>query len=165
MSVYDSGRAYDDGSPFDADTTSGGGGLSTAPVVVYPDVEAVAGNWLAQQLAALGTPAIVARRVPNPRPARFVTVRRNGGQPDTPVTEAAQLTVDVWGSDDVSAIQLANTCRALLKAAWGANPFGVIVTRYEEFSGPVNFPDPLSNQPRYTFTCRLSVRGTPLTIP
>jgi hypothetical protein len=133
-----------------------------APVVIYPDVEAVALNWLAQQFDARGQSVVCSRRVPSPRPRRLVAVTRTGGWPDTPVTEAAQLTVDCWGPDDPTALQLAQTARALLMSMVGGDTFSVTITRYEEFTGPVNYPDPLTSQSRYTFTCRLSVRGTPL---
>jgi hypothetical protein len=138
--------------------------MTTAtPAVVYPDAEAVVGNWLAQQLEALAVGCSVARTVPSPRPRRFVTVQRTGGSRDTPVTDAAQLTVDCWAADHAAAAQLAATCRQLVEASVGADPFGVVVTRYEEVAGPTNYPDPTTNQPRYTFTVRLSLRGTPQT--
>lgn len=127
------------------------------PVLVFPDVaEAVCA-----QLATYLDPSIaVGNLVPNPRPDRFVVVRRSGGTRVTLVTEAAQVTVDCYGNGQPDAEDVAQAARAVIFAMGGARSTnGTDIYRVDDVGGPADAPDPLSDQPRVLFSAALHVRG------
>jgi hypothetical protein len=123
--------------------------------VLFRDVESVAMNYL--QPYVPGIPVVT--RIPNPRPDLFVRVIRTGGPQETLISERAMLTVEAWGASERDAINLLNVCRAWLNRSDGLM-FGV-----QELAGPVNLPDPISSQTRYTMTFQIRVRGTRITAP
>jgi hypothetical protein len=55
---------------------------------------------------------------------------------------------------------MAQLARAVLHDLLGTVVDGVLVCKVDEFSGPVNLPDPLSDQPRYTQTFSVALRAT-----
>lgn len=61
--------------------------MSARPLVVMPDAVAVTVGYLRHALAAAGAPVPVVSRIPNPRPKKFVRVRRVGGLRETPVSD------------------------------------------------------------------------------
>ena len=125
-------------------------------LVLYPDVEALLSTWLRGQLD--GVP--VGNRVPNPRPASFVTVRRHGGIRHTVVTDAAQVGLECWAASDAEAHDLAQLCRALLLYRLpGQILDGHTVYRVDEMGGPSNLPDPASSSPRWVMELQVHVRG------
>lgn len=101
----------------------------------------------------------VSGKVPEERPAAFVTVQRTGGPQRTRVSEDVQLTVEAWAQRDDDAHDLAQKARRILHALPGEVLDGIAVYQCQELAGPANLPDPLSNQPRSTFTVLLHVRG------
>lgn len=112
-------------------------------------------------LNAAITPS-VSSKVPTPRPAEFVTVRRSGGPWATRVSDQPQLTFECWAASDIDAYALAGEVSTLMVAlADGANRSGVVVYDYVEFSGPAYLPDPDSEQDRVTWTCSLHTRAVP----
>lgn len=128
-------------------------------VIVFPDVCLLFTTHLRTELAAIGDGAVVGTRVPSPRPARFVVLRRVGGNRPTLVSDAATVTVEAWDNNEAAAQQLAQRCRAFIKATEGDSVAGVPVYRIDEFAGPALLPDPASNQPRYTQTLSIHLRG------
>ena len=126
------------------------------PTVEAPDILATVISYLNTNL----TPP-VASKVPNPRPATFVTVRRTGGPRATRVSDLPQLTVECWAANDIAAYDLANEVRALLEAMADGTKraTNTVVYRYDEFSGPAFLPDPDSEQDRVTWTCSLHARN------
>ncbi len=136
----------------------------SAEVVVFPDVVEAVTLYLRGELAGRGFTTTVATDVPTTRPAELVRVLRTGGvhhaDPGVPV-EQAQITVECWAqAGQGDAHDLAQLCRALLFAARGVVE-GVLFCRAEEIAGPAYLPDPLSDDPRYTLTVLLTVRGDP----
>jgi hypothetical protein len=109
-----------------------------------------------------GEDAPVVPRVPADRPDRFVRIIRTGGPMKNLVQDGPAADRRVLGSADEDAADLASLSRALLKAAQGQVWDGVAIGAVHEFSGPALLPDPLSNQPRYTFTMQMAMRGQPL---
>lgn len=132
------------------------------PVVLSPDAVFVAIDYLAEQLEALGDDVLVAPRVPQNRPGHFVRVSRTGGIMLNLVQDGPHLTIEAWAPTDEEAQDLAQLCRALLHAAQGTVQAGVSVGKVSELGGPQLLPDPLSNQPRYTFTLQVAMRGQSL---
>lgn len=118
--------------------------------ILFPDAEALVCNALRQPL--IGDMKI-GIRVPNPRPDEFIRVMRTGGPRETLVSEAVQVTVEAWAVTEFRASQILGQCRAILNASdktlYGAR----------ELSGPINLPDPVSSQIRYTMSFQLRVRG------
>ena len=82
------------------------------------------------------------RRVPAERPARFVVVRRDGGNV-TGLFDRPRVSLDVWADTEVNATNLASLIVALAFDAPGTN--GCV--RVEHISGPNSVADP-SGQPR-----------------
>lgn len=126
----------------------------TTPLVVFPDTVAVALSWLREQLAEE-----CVSRVPNPRPARFVLVRRVGGPRRDLVTDEATVTVEAWAATEQDAHDLAQLARAALHTLAGRKHDDITVYKVGEFAGPASLPDPESDQPRYTLTMTIAARG------
>lgn len=127
--------------------------------ILFPDAAALAIGFLADALDAQGDSAAVSQDVPDPRPARFVTVTRGGGVRHTLVSDAATLLVECWAATSADAHDLAQMSRALLGSMVGSVVDGVQVYRVDEVGGPQQLPDPLSEQPRYVFTLSAHFRG------
>lgn len=126
-------------------------------------------NVLKVVIGALNTALTppVSSKVPNPRPAEFVTVQRKGGGPMTAVSDGPHLTVECWAGTDIAAFALAAQVRIVLqqladgtrRTVTTTPAAGLVIYQYEEFSGPAYLPDPDSTQDRVTWTCRLHVRS------
>lgn len=129
-------------------------------VVVFPDAAAVVVGHLRAALAARNDPAKVGTRVPNPRPGRFVRIRRIGGPRLNLVADNPQLSVESWAPTAEQAADLAQLCRGLILAMRGTTVAGVAIYRVNEFAGPAELPDPTSDQPRYVQTFEIAMRGT-----
>lgn len=132
------------------------------PVVIYPDAELVVIDYLRSKLATRSEPfvtgVLLGNKVPSPRAARFVRVRRNGGVESAPTVDRPRIDVECWAQTDGDAADLSALCRALIRSMQNVTP----VRRVDDFLGPTPIPDPESNQPRYLFTVEISMRGTPL---
>lgn len=125
------------------------------PAVLFPPVVATIVDYLNSLIA----PVEARSKIPDPRPAKFVLVKRTGGPRDSIVTETAQVTIEAWADSSVDAEDLALTCRAHLQALAGFGSF----YRVDEFSGPADLPDPQSHQSRWTWTIAVQQRGHLLT--
>lgn len=127
--------------------------------ILFPDAAAAVIGALNTQLPQLGYTVPVRSHVPNPRPARFLLVFRTGGPRVNIVTDAAQLTIEAWSSEDSDAHDLAQAARAVIIGLEGSVTGGVTFYGVDEFSGPANLPDPESDQSRFTWTTSVNVRG------
>lgn len=123
--------------------------------VIFGDAAAVAIGYLR---AELGLYAEVHKDIPDPRPAKFVTVRRGGGIRRSVVSDQPLLLVECWAETSEDAHDLAQMCRGLLYAMRGTVQGDLAVYRVDEVGGPADLPDPLSNQSRYTFTVQVHLR-------
>lgn len=130
--------------------------------VVYPDAAAVVASFLSAELDTHGDTAPVGSRVPNPRPSRFVVVRRLGGPRLNLVADNAMLGVECWGADEADAHDLAQLCRALVHSLAHGHHDGIPIYGVTEVAGPGSLPDPLSDSPRFTFTVQVAMRGSAL---
>lgn len=130
--------------------------------IAFPDTEALLVTYLGAELAARGDSATVHTQIPTTRPARFVVVPRVGGPRRNLVVDSPTIAVESWANTAESAYGLCRIVRALLGALPGRVVDGVPFYRIDEFSGPVNLPDPESYQARYTLTVSLSLRGIAL---
>lgn len=134
--------------------------MTAVEVIAFPSAEAVCVAYLKAELAARGETATVATKVPVPRPARLVKVRRLGGVQYDTVTDAPMVAFDCWAADEIAAEALAGLVRALVSAIPDREvPGGFVCCDVEEGGGPVNQPDPDTNYPRYTFFVMMHVRG------
>lgn len=123
-------------------------------VIVFPDAAATIGYQLGVELGV-----DVVSRVPNPRTAEFLLVRRVGGVTGTLVTDNATLVVEAWSDSAAAAHDLLQLARAHLHALAGSVVGGHTVYRVAEIAGPADLPDPESNQARHTMTVQVSLRG------
>jgi hypothetical protein len=127
---------------------------------LFPDSAAAVIGAFNAQLPSLGFTGVPVRsRVPSTRPAQFVLVFRTGGPRVGVVTDAAQLTIEAWAANDADAHDLAQACRAILGSLEGAVVGGVTVIKVIPFGGPGYLPDPQSDQPRYSWSESVVVRG------
>lgn len=139
-----------------------------AELLVSPDVVDLVVALLRSELPNIADQAAVpvGRSVPNPRPAAFITVRQLGGpgrDSAVPVVDRVSLTVEAWAAGAFQAHDLAQNARAVVHAAQGTALGSVQVYRVNEAGAPVDLPDPLSTQTRFTFSAELTVRIRRLT--
>ncbi|QDY79793.1 hypothetical protein FQU76_28320 [Streptomyces qinzhouensis] len=128
------------------------------PIIVMPDAVAVTIGYLRPALAAVGEPVPVVSRIPLPRPARFVRVRRVGGLQQTPVSDRPRLDIHAWADTEAGAADLVALVRGLLGAMPGVRG-GVPVYRVTEVGGPQWLPDSESSSPRYALAVEIHMRG------
>lgn len=129
-------------------------------LVVFPDICALLAARIAE---ATGKPT--GTRVPSPRPAGgFVLVRRVGGPRLNQVADNPTVTIEAWQDTDAEAHDLCQLARSVVYAMRGTTEDGHAIYRIGEFGGPADLPDPLSDQPRYTCTLTIGVRGEALDI-
>lgn len=128
------------------------------PVVVFPDVELWACQYLRTELDARPEAETenvwVGNVLPDQRTDRMVAVRRDGGPRQGPTRDVARLTVRCWGSSEQEVTDLSRLVAALLWAA----PDGDPVIRVEQSTGPTPIADD-SRQPLRLQTFELTVRG------
>ena len=132
-----------------------------AEVAIFDDIELWACTFLRAKLAARAeaytSGVVVSNAVPTTRPARLVTVRRDGGPKINPLTEAARIGVNVWAATEADVTDLARLTRAILSGATGQGP----VKKVTETSGPSPIPDVV---PRRYFIAELLVHGSIITV-
>jgi hypothetical protein len=131
----------------------------STPLLVFPDVVALAVDQLDGQLSGLVGPVHVGNRVPSPRPDRFVVVRRAGGTRITIVTEAATLNIAAWAQSVPDADDIAQACRSVMHAMAQTTVNGVPVYKVDDLGGPAEEADPLSDQPMSQLSVSVHVRG------
>lgn len=123
--------------------------------MAFPDVNALVIGYL----TPIVNPTAVVSRVPDPRPARLVQVRRVGGAALTPVRDTARLDVWCWDTTDRRAMELALTVRTAVWALSGKALLGPMCYRVQEFLAPRLDDDPVTNSPRVWATYSLDVRA------
>lgn len=123
--------------------------------VLFPDAELAV---IAHLRPALD-PVEVHVQVPTDRPDLFLTIRRSGGTASG-LTDRPLIDVFAWARTDEDAKDLAQLALAHMGAIRGRRD-GVSVTGVTEYAGLSPAPDQ-SNQPRWTFSVELSIRGVAL---
>ncbi|WP_269939012.1 hypothetical protein [Arthrobacter sp. HY1533] len=121
--------------------------------VQFRDAEAVVRTYLLNYMGAVA----MGTKLPETLPAQFLKVVRTGGTNETLISDRAQITLEAYATKEVDAVALLSTARAWLNAADGMI-FGVT-----ELSGPVNLPDPITSNIRYTMTLWVRIRGVVIT--
>ena len=112
------------------------------------DVESLLVAWLKPTRAGLA----VTTKIPNPRPAEFVRVRRMGGTRLNLVQENPLIYVECWGPSDYDAFLLAQDVWARMDALDG-EPW----CHSTGLASPLSNSDPDSGTDRYTFTANMVV--------
>lgn len=98
------------------------------------------------------TPVHASLSIPDPRPKRFITVERVGGE-TTGVIGTPLFEIQCWGTDRNTARDLARSVEQSLRIfAQETSTVGSI-----DIQSTVNQPDPVSGQGRYVITCQLHV--------
>lgn len=123
--------------------------------MAFPDVNAL----LIAYLDPLVDPVGVVSRVPDPRPARLVQVRRVGGAALPPVRDTARVDVWCWDTTDRRAMELALAVRGHVWKLAGTALLGPMCYRVQEFLAPRLDDDPVTNSPRVWATYSLDVRA------
>lgn len=125
------------------------------PAIYFPDAVALTIGYLSDEFPTVP----VHKRVPNPRPDRFVTILRTGGPRRSFVVDDAQLTIDCWATDDAAVADLASEVRAAMNSMQGVVVDDVQVYRVNELAGPADLPDPVSDMPRMRWSVVVATRG------
>ncbi|BDH04904.1 hypothetical protein [Streptomyces seoulensis] len=128
--------------------------------VEFPDAVEVMCRYLRAALAAAGLDVRVGTRVPDPRPALFVRVRRVGGSRIDRITDRPRYDIECWGPDEEQLADLVKVTRALVFAMPGWR--GVAAYDVADVGGPTPSPDPVSGQDRAAFAVEVSLRGRAL---
>jgi hypothetical protein len=130
-----------------------------ADPIAFPDAERLVIDYLTP---LVGVP--VSLTVPNPRPAAFVTVQRVGGARLNLVADDPTLAIEAWAASPTAAKAVLGVARAHLLAMGRQAVDGVPVYRVAELGGPAYLPDPDSDQPRYTLTVQVALRGVAMEV-
>jgi hypothetical protein len=129
-------------------------------VALFPDApERVADAIQVRHRAAFASQLVTTNRTPNPRPAEFVKVILVGGVRRDQVTDVPTLAVEAWAGSRTRAAALAQEVRAVIASLEGATFPGYTVQDVDEYAGPGDLPDPLSDQSRYTATYAVTIRS------
>lgn len=113
---------------------------------------------LVAYLGPLVSPATVATRVPQSRPAAFVKVTRSGGDVLNIGQSRPRVLVECWGNTDSAAWDLAaKAWDALYESDQSAEIRPGVEVMDVDLTEPVNFPDIASGSPRYQFLASLTV--------
>jgi len=123
--------------------------------ILFPDAESLLIRYLEP---LLGVPVSTKIRGTYP----FVRVNRVGGPRSNLVTDRAMVTFEAWAANSVDASDLARRARAYVGALAQSDVNGAWVRSVVEVVGLTDYPDPLTETPRYTFTVQMDVRGEPL---
>lgn len=129
----------------------------TYPITVSPDTVSLVLSALADGMI---DPPAMGNAIPNPRPDAFIRVRLTGpgkGRTD-PCVDTAGVTVECYADRVDSANDIAQEARGVILAMRGATVDGCPIYRVEDGGHPVELPDPLTDQPRFTFTAAIGVR-------
>lgn len=121
-------------------------------VIVFPSAEKI---LVAELKARLALPVVT--KVPNPRPPTFVRLKKVGGTRRDVVTDSPMVVVECWAPTSTEADDLSQLVRAHIFALAPDT-----VRKVREVAGPQDFPDPLSENPRYQFTVQIFTRGAAL---
>lgn len=126
--------------------------------MAYPDIVALLRTYLLPIVAPMTT--TVASRVPDPRPVRWLQIRRVGGTQLRPVRDQPRVDVLAWdATSETGAWDLADLVRRSIHALQGTTTLGPTVYRVQEFLGPTQNDDPLTGCPRYMATYSITIRA------
>lgn len=107
-------------------------------------------------IEALGVSALDAStKVPNPRPAAFVTVENGGGEQINVVQSRPRLIVQAWAATSEAAFDLAAEKWAIVNE-WPGTYVGDVWVSEVNLTLPVYFEDPATKSPRYQFVAQLT---------
>lgn len=134
-----------------------------APVLFGDTVQLVI-EAIRDGFALQSVDAVVDNEVPD-EAVRYVVVRRQGGPRVDLVRDSAQIRIECLAPTKAEAHDLAQMARAYVFAMRGTVRHGITVGRIEEFAGPAELPDPISQLPRYLFTELVHTRGRALLAP
>lgn len=147
--------------------------MSTPPVLMPMAARVLVEFFEAEfaELVGFG-PIDVCPRTPSDRPERWLLVRQIGARRRDVVTEVSTLTIEGWSGTELApqpsdAELIVRTARALLWAARGqviGTTDPTTLSSVVDVAGPADLPDPASNQPRWTCTVDVALRGHPLVV-
>lgn len=122
--------------------------------VVFPNTVVLVIDYLDNLLSIP-----VDSRVPDPRPARWVQVRRTGGV-KLFVRDRVNLTFTSWDADDEDrCAQTLYEVRGFVHDLWNSRVLGPQVYGVQELSGPIDDNDEKSGDHISWFSCQLDIRA------
>ena len=123
--------------------------------IIFPDVESILISYLEPLLGVQ-----VSTKIRDAYP--FIRINRVGGPITNLVTDLPMVVFEAWAENSVDASDLARRARAYVGALEQSDVNGAWVRRVNEVVGLMQYDDPVTETPRYTFTVQLDVRGEPL---
>lgn len=128
----------------------------------------VEGEVISLLTDTLGDGVVVATQVPRARdgetlafPPRMVRVTRGGGVRRTLVHDCPMVLVECWAAAGTGeSWRLAADSRAAMLDLYDTWTGTAYLTHRSEISGPTNYPDPRTRNPRYQFMHELTVRAS-----
>ncbi|ATW58730.1 tail terminator [Arthrobacter phage Urla] len=133
-------------------------------VVIFGDSEDILRVAVQRDLLRIdGKSWPVGTKPPNPRPSEFVIIRRVGGVQRDLVTDEPTILVEVWAATETRASRVAQIIRGLIHSYSEIDGYAILGC--DEISGPVNLPDGLSAQVRYTATYVVAIRSNETVTP
>jgi len=130
--------------------------------IKFPPAEDLVISHLSAELPHYGSAATAHGSIPPARPDGYVVVRRAGGARKSIPVGSATLTIECYAPLPTQAADLAELTRAIVTAMQGTVVDDVTVYVVAEISAPQELPDPRTDDPRYTFTVSIDVRGSAL---
>ncbi len=125
--------------------------------MAYPDIITLLRTYLLPIVTPMTS--TVASRVPDPRPVRWLQVRRVGGTQQRPVRDRPRVDVIAWDDDEPGAWALADLARRSIHALQATTLLGPVVYRVDEFLGPTFTDDGLTGYVRCMATYSISIRA------
>lgn len=126
-------------------------------VIIHGDAAGILKVGLMVGMEMLGDPVPVVLTIPANRPPEFIHVLSSGGSLRNIVTDVPTVIVEGWADRPSRAHQLAQMARGLMH--WFTDINGTAVYDVNEFAGPGDLPDPLSDQARFTATYSVPMRS------
>lgn len=127
-------------------------------------VDAEAAN-IAYLSGLLPSGVVVATQIPRSSrgelafPDRMVRVTRTGGPAWSVAHDGPTILVECWAATSTAAWELTGACRDLLLALDNTLVGPVWLSHRAEGGGPVNYPDPRTDHPRYQFLHEQTARA------
>lgn len=131
--------------------------MSTAPAVVWPDVERVLLGWLRPQLAGVRVLTDLPGDLEQQLPVVQI-VRVGGGRDFSYRLDQARVDIDCYAATRSAAAALAGQVRTLAGTLPNTETGGAVVTRVLEETGPSWRPEANPNLRRFGLTLRVVLR-------
>lgn len=132
----------------------------TAPMVLFPNAEALVAGYLRTALPAVGLSTVFVATTTINRPSEMVLVQRLGGPKLNMVADEPLIGFESWAPTKSRSRLIMANVRMLINALRGSTLSGHAVYRVQEAAGEQYLPDPtVPTLPRYIWNATIAIRG------